>query len=136
LGTDLKKIFILEDESIIALDIKYSLMRAGQYLPIIIKHKEDILSLLLDERPELIMISSNIGEEISRKIFFIGKKFGSRFIILSTNSKYNCNEKKDRDFDFEVIFKPFSHEILIKKVGNLLKTTSPMFAEACMPEVN
>jgi hypothetical protein len=112
------------------------LKRAGQYLPIIIKHKKDILSLLLDEKPELIIISSNIDKEISREIFFIGKKFSSRFIILTTNSQYEWNQKKDQDFDFEVIFKLFSHEILIEKVGNLLKTTSPMFAEACMSEVN
>ena len=134
MGTDLKKIFILEDEFIVALDIKCILMRAGQYLPVIIQHNKDILSLLIDERPELIIISSNIDREISREIFFIGEKINSRFIILSTSSKYDWFQKKDQDF--EVVPKPFSHDILIKKVENLLKTNSPIFAEACMSEVS
>jgi len=129
---DLKKIFILEDEYIIALDIKNILLKSGLYLPIIIKYTEDLLSLILNERPGLIIVSSNVDKKISKEIFFIGKKFNTQFILLSTNSQYNWNQNKDRDFYSEVIFKPFSTEILVKTVENLLKPAFPMFVEVHM----
>ncbi len=130
LRMDLKKIFILEEENIIALDIKNILDNAGLYLPIIIKYKEDIFSLILDERPELIIVSSNVDKKISKEIFFIGKKLQTQFILLSTNSHYSWNQQTNMDFYNEVIYKPFSNEILIKSVENLLKPTSLMFANA------
>jgi len=129
---DSKKIFILEDEYIIALDIKNILLKSGLYLPIIIKYTEDLLSLILNERPGLIIVSSNVDKQISEEIFFIGKKFNTQFILLSTNSQYNWNQNKDRDFYSEVIFKPFSTEILVKTVENLLKPAFPMFVEVHM----
>jgi len=133
---DLKKIFILEDEFIIALDIKYILVKAGLYLPVIIKNKKDITSLILDERPWLIIMSLNVDEKISKEIFFIGEKFEIRFILLSTNYQNDCNQKTNQDFYKEVIFKPFSSEILIKSVEKLLQPPSPIFTEACISEAN
>jgi len=127
---DLKKIFILEDYYIIALDIKNILEKAGLYLPIIIKNKKDILSLILDERPVLIIVSSNVDKKISKEIFFIGEKINTRFILLSTNSQYDWNQKTDQEFYNEVIFKPFSNEIIVKSVENLLQPVPPMFVEA------
>jgi len=131
-----KKIFILEDYYIIALDIKNILEKAGLYLPIIIKNKKDILSLILDERPVLIIVSSNVDKKISKEIFFIGEKINTRFILLSTNSQYDWNQKTDQELYNEVIFKPFSEEIIVKSVENLLQPASPMFAEDCMSEAN
>jgi len=133
---DLKKIFILEDYYIIALDIKNILEKAGLYLPIIIKNKKDILSLILDERPVLIIVSSNVDKKISKEIFFIGEKINTRFILLSTNSQYDWNQKTDQELYNEVIFKPFSEEIIVKSVENLLQPASPMFVEDCMSEAN
>lgn len=133
---DLKKIFILEDECIIALDIKYILVKAGLYLPVIIKNKKDIPSLILDERPWLIIMSLNVDEKISKEIFFIGEKFDIRFILLSTDYQNDCNQKTNQDFYKEVIFKPFSGEMLIKGVEKLLQPPSPIFTEACISEAN
>jgi two-component SAPR family response regulator len=128
LGTDLKKIFILEDEYIVAFDIKNILVKIGSYLPIIIKRKEDILSLVLKERPGLIIVSSSMGKELSNEIFSAGEKFNTKFILLSTNSQYEWNQKTDVNFYSEVIFKPFINEILINSVENILKPSSPVFA--------
>jgi DNA-binding NtrC family response regulator len=121
LGTALKKILIIEDELIVALDIKYILLRSGSYFPIIIKSHEDLLSFVKDEVPELIIVSSNIYEKISKEILTIMMRFNPRLIVLSTNFQYDWNQKPDQWFDMELISKPFASDLLINKVEKIIQ---------------
>lgn len=130
MGTALKKILIIEDELIVALDIKYILLRSGSYFPIIIKSHEDLLSFVKDEVPELIIVSSNIYEKISKEILTIMMRFNPRLIVLSTNFQYDWNQKPDQWFDMELISKPFASDLLINKVEKLFRTIPSPFVDA------
>ena len=127
MGTALKKILIIEDELIVALDIKYILLRSGSYFPIIIKNNEDLLSFVKDEIPELIIVSSNIYEKISKEILTIMTRFNPRLIVLSTNFQNDWNQKPDQWFDMELISKPFDRDLLINKVEKLFRTIPSPF---------
>ncbi|HSP88053.1 MAG TPA: hypothetical protein VLN45_07955 [Ignavibacteriaceae bacterium] len=127
MGTALKKILIIEDELIVALDIKYILLRSGSYFPIIIKSIEELLSFVKDEIPELIIVSSNIYEKISKEILTIMTRFNPRLIVLSTNFQNDWNQKPDQWFDMELISKPFDRDLLINKVEKLFRTIPSPF---------
>jgi len=114
------KIFIWETEQIVALHLKKIFQKAA-YKPMIIGSNDDIFSLLLIVKPELIIISSDLNSEILVKLIAFVKNLNTSLIVLSTQPQDTITRQlKISNSIYPIILKPFTEDELLHSISMCL----------------
>lgn len=115
------KIIVVEDESIIALDIKSRLKRLGYNIPAVASTGEEAVKLAEEIRPDLvlmdILLKGNLNGIEAAKI--ISNEICIPVIFLSSFSDNNTVEEARRASPYGYLIKPFNENELKKKIDNL-----------------
>lgn len=115
------RILIWEAELIVALHLKKILQKAA-YEPIIIKHKDDIFTLLINVNPELLIISSDLNSETLTRLVPFVRDLHTSIIVLSTQSEYIINRHlRINSPNYLIISKPFTNDELLQSISICLK---------------
>ncbi|MBP6099640.1 MAG: response regulator transcription factor [Flavobacterium sp.] len=113
-----QKILVVEDQTIIALDIKYTLEAEGYVVDTNYKSVENVFEIIENDPPNLVLIDINLNEE--RTGIDIGnyllKKDTLPFIYITSNSDKVTLEKVKGTRPYGFIVKPYKKEDLISTV--------------------
>jgi AraC-like DNA-binding protein/ActR/RegA family two-component response regulator len=112
------KILVVEDQTIIALDIKYILESEGYEVDTDYQSVDHVLDKIENDPPDLVLIDINLGEK--RSGIDIGnhllKKDNLPFIYITSNSDKITLEKVKSTRPYGFIVKPYKKEDLISTV--------------------
>lgn len=112
---------VVEDESIIALDIKSRLKRLGYNIPAVVSSGEEAVKLAGEIRPDLvlmdILLKGSLNGIEAAKI--IRNEICIPVIFLSSFSDNNTVEEARRVSPYGYLVKPFNENELKKKIDNL-----------------
>lgn len=112
------KILIVEDESIIALDIKTSLLESGYTVVAIGASGEDAIALASEHQPDLILLDIGLqgpmdGIEAAQQI---GKGSRAPIIFLTAQTDQATLDRAKQTEPFGYLIKPFDHPNLITTI--------------------
>jgi YesN/AraC family two-component response regulator len=113
-----KKILVIEDQSIIALDIKYTLEQEGYDVTTDYKSIDHVFEIIENSPPDLVLIDINLNEEktgIDIAEYLLRKDI-IPFIYITSYSDLVTLEKVKRTRPYGFIVKPFKKEDLISTV--------------------
>ncbi|MEM8502193.1 MAG: response regulator [Cyanobacteria bacterium P01_D01_bin.1] len=104
-----KKIMIVEDESVISLDIKNSLTRLGYEIAGIAASGDDALAKIQSSRPDLILMDIHLkgaisGIEVSRKV---KENFQIPIVYLTANADSRTFKEANQTDPYGYLIKPF-----------------------------
>jgi len=115
------KIMVVEDESIIALDIKSRLKRLGYNIPAVVSSGEEAIKLAGEIRPDLvlmdILLKGSLNGIEAAKI--INSEICIPVIFLSSFSDNKTMEEARSASPYGYLIKPFNEIELKKKIDNL-----------------
>jgi two-component system, cell cycle sensor histidine kinase and response regulator CckA len=103
------KIFLIEDEAIVALDLKTNLERIGYSVNGNVPSGEEALKMLQTVKPDLIIMDIKLQGELDGidTAAIINKRYGIPFIILSAYSDDGIIERAKHVEPYGYIIKPF-----------------------------
>lgn len=114
------KILIVEDEVLPGMELQESLLKAGYIVPDIITNSETVLSAVVKEKPDLVIMDINLGS------YTDGVSLVQRMQILGDTpviylTAYKDQSTKDRALSTHPAYylvKPVSEDYLYKVVEN------------------
>jgi DNA-binding NtrC family response regulator len=109
-----KKILIVEDESLIAFDLKLILTRAGYKVCAIADSVKEALTIIDDEKPELVLLDIFLkgplnGIDLAKEL----TKKNIAFVYLSANFQESILEKAKTTQPYGFLVKPFREKELL-----------------------
>lgn len=109
-----KKILIVEDELIVAGDLRLTLKKAGYQVTGIADSVEDALDLISRERPALVLLDIYLeGDQTGIDLAFTLNESGIPFVYLSANSNREVLEAAKATQPFGFLVKPFREKDLL-----------------------
>ena len=119
----MKKIMIVEDEGIIALDIKKRLETLGYYVTTVVDSGEKAIEEVLKIKPDLILMDIVLKGKLSGMDASISIGKTSDIPIIYITSVFE-QDYKDRcmclNLKYDYLIKPFNHDDLRNKVEQAL----------------
>ncbi len=118
----MKKISIVEDEKIIALDIKKTLIKFGYDVNGVYGSAESLLKAIDDNLPDLILMDIQLGEGISgiQAAAIVSAKYDIPIIFVTAYADKKTVEEAIRNHPFAYIVKPFTDDTLFTTVSVVL----------------
>ena len=122
----LKKILIVEDEVIVAMEIEMHLQMNNFIVVGKCQSSEKAIELSLEKRPDLIMMDINIQGEHDgvQTAKIILDSYKPSILFLSAYNDYNTIERTKLIPDSKLLPKPFSVHELLNAINNFLSVTS------------
>lgn len=113
-----EKILVVEDERIIAFDIKVSLEKSGYTVPAIVSSGEQAIEKAAEFLPDLVLIDVMLKGNISgiEAAAQISSRFNIPVVYLTAYSDINNLQKAKITQPFGYIFKPFAETQLIATI--------------------
>ncbi len=120
------KIMVVEDEGIIATDIKMALQSAGYHVCAVVSTGEKAITLAETEKPELIIMDVKLagkldGIEAGNEI---RSRFNIPFIYLTAHSDAPLLDKMCKNRPFIYFKKPFNEMDLLSTIESIVKNKS------------
>lgn len=115
-----KSIMIVEDETLIALNIKAKLISWGYNISGIASNSEKALNIVKDERPDIILMDINIADEIDG-IELAGRllqQFEFRIIFMTGFENKEYMDRANKLAPEEYLIKPVNWNNLQKIISN------------------
>jgi CheY-like chemotaxis protein len=116
------KVLVVEDESIIAMDIQYTLQRFGCDVCGVVSSGEESIESVSRTNPDLILMDIKLRGEMNG--IYAAKQIQSKFnipvIYLTAYGDENTLSQVDRTKPFGYIHKPFEETELQTEIVNLL----------------
>ncbi|MFO7448403.1 MAG: hypothetical protein R6W90_18745 [Ignavibacteriaceae bacterium] len=116
-----KKIFIYEEEAIVALDIKTILSQSGKYQPVILRKNENFSAVFNSEKPELIIASVNARLTFPEEILLPVKEAHIPMVILAHSKPKSITAQLKLTLNGDILLKPFDKDELIFCVQHLIE---------------
>jgi CheY-like chemotaxis protein len=116
------KILIVEDESIIALDIKNTLQRTGFKVISVCASGEEALSKLDEQLPDLILMDITLRGEMDGVTTseIIYEKYKIPIIFVSGLNDPETLNRRNKNKSAGLVIKPFDRDILINKIKSVV----------------
>jgi DNA-binding NtrC family response regulator len=110
----MEKILIVEDELVVARDLRRMLYRIGHRVTSIASSAEKALASILEERPTLVLLDIYLkGKDTGIDLAFVLKKEDIPFIFVSANSSQQVLEAAKSTNPYGFIVKPFREKDLL-----------------------
>ena len=110
----MEKILIVEDELVVARDLRRILHRLGHRVTGIASSAEKAMALILEERPTLVLLDIFLkGKDTGIDLAFVLGKDNIPFIYVSANSSQQVLEAAKRTSPYGFIVKPFREKDLL-----------------------
>ncbi len=117
---EIKKILIVEDEFVVAFDLKNSLNKYGYHITSIVNSGEKALLKAAADKPDLILMDINLRGKLNgldaAKAIDLEYKIP---IIFMTAYDYSHLLKQLNSKNFHLINKPYKHIELVEMIENL-----------------
>ncbi len=118
-----QKILIVEDEAIIAVDLKLKLELGGYEVIGIVNSGEAAIDSVLKNKPDLVIMDIILDGEMNgvEAAAEISKKCPTSILYLSAHSEKDLLEESQKDSLYDYLLKPASREELelaVKKILN------------------
>ncbi|MEL7669384.1 response regulator [Methanobacterium sp.] len=117
------KIMIVEDESIVALDLEQRLNSLGYEVICKATSGEDALKLVKTNKIDLILMDIILKGKLNgiETAILIKKEFNIPIIYNSANPDFKTREEIKKTKPYEYLIKPFEDHHLQKAINNILK---------------
>ena len=110
----MEKILIVEDELVVARDLRRILHRIGHKVTGIANSAEKAMTLIMEERPTLVLLDIFLkGKDTGIDLAFVLQKDNIPFIYVSANSSQQVLEAAKRTSPYGFIVKPFREKDLL-----------------------
>ena len=115
-----EKIFVVEDEAITALDLKFILMGLGYDVVDVVDNGQDAIDSAKELSPDLVIMDIKLKGEINGIVAAEEiSKFNIPIIFASANTDEGTKEKVLENSSFVgFIPKPFGEEVIEEYIGN------------------
>jgi DNA-binding NarL/FixJ family response regulator len=116
----MKKVLIVEDESLIAMCLTDILTDAGFIITDIATNADDAMSSLLKNKPDIVLLDVFIKGCINGILLakYINENFQIPFFFVTANSDPNITLELIKTKPQGIIFKPFDNKYLIKALNS------------------
>ncbi len=117
-----KKILIVEDQKIIAIDLKKSLVKAGYIVLAICDNAEDALKVANECKPDLILMDIILNGELSgiETAELIKKERDIPIIYLTAMTDVETYLKAVKTEPYKYLMKPVEIESLERAIGEII----------------
>lgn len=122
------KILIVEDETIIAMDLKLKLEQEGYKVTGLVASGEEAIEMALQHKPDIILMDIMIngaidGVEAARRIL---EKLKTKIIFITGNSNLKKSEKLLKVKPFAVLPKPTSEWLMLETIERATGILEPV----------
>lgn len=111
-------VLIVEDEWIIAMDIRRIVQEAGFHVPTLVTVPEDVLSAIQDHQPEIVLMDIALSAQVDGIDLAdrISEQFDVAIVFVSAHADSNTLARAGRATPGGFVVKPFSEQQLLAAV--------------------
>lgn len=116
----IKKIMVVEDENIIALDIKNRLESLGYFVSAVVPSGEEAIRIVTEVKPDLVLMDIVLRGDIDgmQAAETIYRKFNIPVIFLTSYSDESTLQLAQKTSPYGILIKPFNENELKVKIDS------------------